>query len=375
MASRSPDTLIIGAGVIGASIAWNLARAGMRVTLLDTGSMGGEASWAGAGMLAPGGEVEAGDVWSDLALESLRMYPDFVAQLESAAGISIDYRCCGGIEVAFDDAEFHALKRRAKLQLPLGIPSTALDRPALCARVPIFDRDCAGALFYPDDAIVDPRDIMRALRTACGATGVEIREGWKVARLRASPGSVTVENQRGDSLESANAVLAAGAWSSEIAVSGVPAPQLPPAFPVKGHLTGYALDPGSLGPILRHGHTYLLQRSSGFTVAGTSSEQVGFDRTVDQRVVDDITARVSDLLPWLDGKKPATAWVGFRPAADSPGPIIHRAGDSALWLAYGHYRNGILLAPLTAKRLSEDILGAAGWATTASPIQRSVRLL
>jgi glycine oxidase len=375
MASHSPDTVIIGAGIIGASIAWKLARAGMRVTLLDAGSMGGEASWAGAGMLAPGGEVEARDVWSDLALESLRMYPDFVAEIESAAGIPIDYRRCGGVEVAFDDAEWHALRRRAKLQLPLGIPSAALDRPALRGRVPLFDRDCVGALFYPDDAIVDPRDIMRALRAACGATGVEIREGWRVARLRVSADSVTVENPRGDSLQSANAVLAAGAWSSEMAVSGTPAPQLPPAFPIKGHLTGYALDPGSLGPILRRGHTYLLQRSSGFTIAGTSSEQVGFDRTVDERVVDDITARVCDLLPWLHGKKPATAWVGFRPAAESPGPVIQRAGDSALWLAYGHYRNGILLAPLTAKLVSEEILGAAGWAAHASPLQRSARPL
>jgi glycine oxidase len=372
--SRSPDVIdviIIGAGIIGASIAWKLARAGLRVTLLDAGSMGGEASWAGAGMLAPGGEVETRDVWSDLALESLRMYPEFIAQLESESGLSIDYQRCGGVEVAFDDAEWQTLLRRAQLQLPLGIHSHALDGPALRERVPLFDRHAAGALLYPEDAIVDPRDIMRALRAACGATSIEVREGWRVTGISISADSVTVQNQRGDSLHAANAVLAAGAWSSEIRISGGALPPPPLAFPVKGHLTGYQLAAGSLGPILRRGHTYLLQRSSGFTIAGTSSEHVGFDRALDQRVVGDITERVCELLPFLRGRELSTAWAGFRPAAESLGPVIRRAGDSALWLAYGHYRNGILLAPVTARLVSDEILGVARRAAQASPVHQS----
>ncbi len=327
--------------------------------------MGGEASWAGAGMLAPGGEVEARDAWSDLALESLRMYPEFVAQLETESGVSIDYLRCGGVEVAFDDAEWQLLARRAELQQPLGIPYAKLDGPGLRERVPLFDRQIAGALLYPDDAIVDPRDIMRALRTVCCAADVEIREGWRVTGLRVFADSIHVENQHGDALTAANTVLAAGAWSSEIAISGIEVPQLPAAFPVKGHLMGYQLEPQSLGPILRHGHTYLLQRSTGFTIAGTSTEHEGFDRSVDDRVIRDITARACDLLPWLRGRQPVAAWNGFRPAADSPGPVIRRAGESGLWLAYGHYRNGILLAPVTARLVSEGILGSGRARETA----------
>jgi glycine oxidase len=307
-------------------------------------------------MLAPGGEVEARDVWSDLALESLRLYPEFVEHLESESGLSIDYLRCGGVEVAFDDAEWRILTRRAELQRPLGILSANLDEPGLRQQVPLLDR-AAGALFYPHDAIVDPRDIMRALRTACCASGVEIWEGWRVTGLRVSAGSIRVENQRGDTVTAASAVLAAGAWSTEIAVSGIAVPQLPPAFPVKGHLMGYQLEPRSLGPILRHGHTYLLQRSSGFTIAGTSTEHVGFDRSVDDRVIRDITSRACEMLPWLRDRQPVAAWTGFRPAADSPGPVIRRVGDSGIWLAYGHYRNGILLAPVTARLVSEEILG------------------
>jgi glycine oxidase len=336
----------------------------MRVTLVDAGAMGGEASWAGAGMLAPGGEFVSRGPWLDLALDSMRMYPDFVARLESESGVSIDYLRCGGVELAFDEEEWRDLSRRAEAQHPLGIRSTPLDQSGVRERVPRFDRACAAALYYPDDAIVDPRDIMRALGTACRAAGVEIREGWPAAAIRVSPGSITVEGQR-ETLEASAAVLAAGAWSTEIAISGATLPPLPPAYPVKGHLTGYYLEPGALGSILRHGHTYLLQRSSGFTVAGTTSEQVGFERSVEAHSVDDITSRVCDLLPWLrtQHEQPATAWVGFRPAADAPGPVIRRAGDSNLWLAYGHYRNGILLAPVTSRLVAEEVLSF----TTGSP--------
>jgi glycine oxidase len=357
MSSHSPDVIVIGAGIVGASIAWKLAHAGLSVSLLDAGTMGGEASWAGAGMLALGGEVEARDVWSDLALESLGMYPDYVARLEAESGVSIDYRRCGAVEVAFEGEEYQALARRAELQRSLGIPSLALDDAELRKLVPLFDRESAGALFYPADAIVDPRDIMRALRTACCTADVEIFEGWRTARIKLSAGSVEVENARGDVLHAAAAVLAAGAWSSEIAVSGITIPPFPRAFPVKGHLIGYDCSPRTLGPILRRGHTYLLQRSNGFTIAGTSSDQVDFNRSIDAKVVSDITTRACELLPALAGERPVAVWAGFRPAADSAGPVIQRAGDSRLWLAYGHYRNGILLAPVTAGRISREIAG------------------
>jgi len=360
MSSHSPDAIVIGAGIIGASIAWKLAHAGLRVCMLDAGSVGGEASWAGAGMLAPGGEVETRDIWTDLALESQRMYPVYVAQLEAESGVSIDYRRCGAVEVAFDRAEYQALARRAEFQRALGIASLALDDSELRKLVPLFDREAAGALFYAGDAIVDPRDIMLSLRTACCTMGVEIRRGWRAARIKLSADSVQVENERGDALHAATGVLAAGAWSSEIAVSGVSLPPLPRAFPVKGHLTGYNCSPRTLGPILRRGHTYLLQRSNGFTIAGTSSEHVGFNRSIDAEVVNDITARVCELLPALEGQRPVAAWSGFRPAAESTGPVIQRAGDSRLWLAYGHYRNGILLAPVTAGRISGEIAGGHG---------------
>jgi glycine oxidase len=366
MSSPFLDTIVIGGGIVGASAAWKLARAGQRVTLVDAGSVGGEASWAGAGMLAPGGEIVSHEPWLDLALESMRAYPDFVAQLQSESGVAIDYRVCGGIDVAFDDAEWQALSIRGEKQRALGIHSTVLDRQGLRRLIPLLDREFAGALCYPDDALIDPRDVMRALTIACRSAGVEIREAWRASAIHVTQHSVMVAGQT-ERLHALSAVLSAGAWSTGIAISGAALPPLPLAFPVKGMLTGYTLDPGVLNPILRYGHTYLLQRSTGFTLAGTTSEQVGFDRAVDTRSIDDITSRVGDLWPWLRQHTPDAAWVGFRPGADAPGPVIRRAGDSGLWLSYGHFRNGILLAPVTARLLTEGILASAHPAPVENP--------
>lgn len=155
--------------------------------------------------------------------------------------------------------------------------------------------------------------------------------------------------------ETPHAVLAAGAWSSEIEVEGQ---SLPRAFPVRGHLVGYALEPHSLGPILRRGHTYLLQRSGGFTIAGTSSEEVGFDRTLNPVLVSDIHSRAAALLPRLAAGRSRRGWDFDRRPATSE-PVVGRAGGMALWLAYGHYRNGILMAPATALRVAKSLIEAS----------------
>ena len=124
---------------------------------------------------------------------------------------------------------------------------------------------------------------------------------------------------------------------------------------MRGHLVGFDLEPGSLGPILRQGHTYVIQRSNGFTIAGTSSEQVGFDRQLDPEIVADIRARACELVPRLRSAPEPKAWLGFRPATAGFELSIGRLPDTRLWLAYGHYRNGILLAPATALRVSRDM--------------------
>ena len=350
------DVIVVGAGIIGGSIAWRLAQARVRVLLVDAARMGEEASSAGAGMLAPGGEMEEHSAWNDLALESLRLYPAYVAELQDESGCAIDFQRLGAVEVAYTGEEWEALQSRAARQSSLGIPAGALDPRDLRQHVPLARQDVAGALFYPQDALVDPRDVMAALRAVCRARNVEIREGVRVAAIRVAGQTVRVESS-GETWEAATAVLAAGAWSSQIAVDGQ---VLPEAFPVRGHLIGYSIEPHSLGPLLRHGSTYLLQRSGGLLIAGTSSERVGFDRTLDPASVQDIRSRVARLAPPLAALEPSEQWVGFRPAVEGVSPVLGRMGASPLWLAYGHYRNGILMAPGTARRIAAGLIASSG---------------
>jgi glycine oxidase len=346
---------VAGGGIIGASIAWRLAQRGMRVEIFDAGVLGGEASFAGAGMLAPGAEITKRGGWTDLALESLAAYPEFVEELEAETGVPIDYRECGSVELAFTAEEWDALRRRAVLQSGLGIRSDELDTDAARRAVPNAGlAGVIGALHYPNDAIVDPRDVMAALRQALSKNGVVVHERAAVTEVRSDGKSALVRTGAGE-WHGDCAVLAAGAWTSRIAVvTGGTLQNLPAAVPVRGHLIGWRLPP-SLGPILRHEHTYLLQRNSGFLIAGTSEERVGFDRRVDPATVSAISRRARSLLPSLPLGAPDEAWIGFRPGTESGEPVIGRLGDSRIWLAYGHYRNGILMTPATSRRIAAEI--------------------
>jgi glycine oxidase len=358
MPAPAPDVAVIGAGIIGTSIAWRLAQAGCRVTMLEAGSVGGEASWAGAGMLAPGGEIESRSPWADFALESLALYPAFVDELRGESGAAIDYQQRGAVEVALTPAEWDRLQARAAAQRAIGISSEPLDAAGLREMVPLFESEFAGARYFPADALVDPRDVISALRRACTTRGVAIEEHRRVSGVRLHRTSVEIESDAG-TLTAACAVIAAGAWSGEIAVRREGERiAIPASFPVKGHLVGYRLEPGSLRPILRQAETYLLQRASGFTVAGSSVERVGFDRGIDGRLVAEIHGRACCVLPCLKSAAPPEPWMGFRPATHSLEPEIRRIPGTGLWLSYGHYRNGILLAPATARRVSREIVAS-----------------
>lgn len=328
---------VAGGGIIGLTVAWRLAQRGFPVTVFDKGAMGAEASWAGAGMLAPGGEILATSPIATLAIEARNIYPSFVRELEEASRSRIDFEECGALDLAYSAEEWRGLEARAAHQAALGIRSETLDLGrvlSICSHIRTAGLE--GARFYPGDAIVNPREIVSALCSICPALGVSLIENRAVESL--------------DSLAAFDAaVVAAGAWSSQISTGGLPA-----AAPVKGHLIGYQQPPGRYRTIIRHGHTYLLQRSGGLLIAGSSEEHVGFDRSVDARIVRDIAARAAFVLPHLAGETPTEAWTGLRPASDALHTGAYGAGGR-LYLAYGHYRNGILLAPVTGRNLAAEI--------------------
>jgi glycine oxidase len=326
--ARGPGITVVGAGIIGSSIARRLAMAGRKVRLIDAREAGKGATAAAAGMLALGGECDTDSVWLRLGRRSMELYPGWVRELEEETGLAIDFSIGGALEQADSDTDPGALALRCERQKLLGIRCEMRGHAA----------------FYPGDGAVDPRSVFRALLASCRRLGVQIVERQPVERIDDRAGPV---------------VIAAGAWSGAIPVfSAGRRRDLPRTVPVKGHLIAYSLAPGSLPHILRRGHTYIVQRADGFTIAGGTSEQIGFDETVDAEWCLDIRRRAERLWPELGQHAPCAAWAGLRPLSETGEPAIGPMEGGRVWLAYGHYRNGILLAPVTAEIVAGGILGA-----------------
>ena len=337
--------IIIGAGIIGLSLGWRLAQRGVRATVLDRSAAASEASWAAAGMLAPGGEFESGET-ARFAVESLRMYPAFIRELTESTGCPIDFRICGTIEV--DSGA------NPEQQAQNGIRSHAISWAEAEKMVPGMARVEGGLRFYPDDALVDPREACHALLAACRARGVSIQENCCVQSIQAGR-DVTVETSQGR-LTSDRLVIAAGAWSGAIPLSVRGARcQQPGTHPVRGILVGRQFPRRTVGPFLRRGHNYLVQRESGVAIGGTTAEKAGFDRTVSEEAVDKVVRGVEALWPEFANGTESQSWIGFRPASDNGEPQIGRFEDAPVWMAYGHFRNGILMAPATAAKLLKEL--------------------
>ncbi len=308
-------------------------------------------------LLAPGGELDRGSELLALAKRSRSLYPKYVGELETASGLAIDYQENGALDLAFSATEWQELRQRSNRQIELGIHSRLMPTHQVKTFWPFVRTEgLVGAMFYPDDAVVDPRTLMAALRVACERAGVTIAERHPVHRIeQVSARHIRVWNGTGGN-DFRDAVLAAGAWSGSIAISGMP--PIPASEPVKGHLIGYQMPQKCCQTIVRHGltHTYMLQRANGFLIAGSNMEYAGFDRSIQNQVVKQLESNAAFLLPHLAETSPTEVWTGFRPGSDR----LHlgRWQESPLYLAYGHLRNGLLLAPVTAECIADEIAEA-----------------
>ena len=340
---------VIGGGIIGSTIAWRLAQQGWRVVLFEKLRLGGEASWAAAGMLAPGGELDesVSPARVELFLENRRRYGAFVEELTRETALPIDYRECGALDLAYSDEDWTALLRSADRHREFGIGSRRMTADQVRTFSPHIETEkLAGALFYPGDAVVAPREMMAALDAACRKRGVEVRENITVDAVETRGAGIEIKGEL-----FTVAVIAAGAWSSSIRING--SCELPPSEPVKGHLLGFELPLGACPTIVRHGPIYVFQRGSGMVVVGASVEHVGYRREVDETVWEPLLSRATRVLPVLEKLRPVDIWTGFRPQSDAL--HVERWKGTSLFLAYGHFRNGILLAPTTAESIAKEL--------------------
>ncbi len=313
---------VIGGGVIGLSIAWRLAQRGEAVTVYDP-APGSGASHVAAGMLAPVTEVHYGEeALLELNLESTRRYPAFVAELEAAVGMPTGYYPCGTLVVARDTDDLAALEHLAAFQRELGLDVTKV-RAGLCREIePGLAPGVRGGLLVAGDHQVDPRLLVAALIEACRQAGV-VFVAERVTELPA--GDV--------------AVVAAGCWSAEIAGVEVA------VRPVKGQLVRLR---GKLGleRNIRGLDVYIVPRPDGEVVVGATAEERGFETTVTAGAIHELLRAAIELVPDIAELEVAEVSAGLRPASPDNRPIIERRGDVVV--ATGHYRNGVLLAPLTA---------------------------
>jgi len=352
----SPRIAIIGAGVIGLSIAWRLAQRGARVTVFERQETGQGASHAAAGMLAACAEVEPGEEHLfALNRASQALWPAFAEELEAASGMAVDLRREGTLVVALNADDRARLQHHLEFQHQLGLSLDWLTAAEVKRREPHLSPSVIGALVSPQDHQIDNRKVAGALRIAAERAGAVIRQHAGVDRI-------VVEHGRAagvmvaDTLHRADiVVLAAGAWSR--AIDGLPAEARPPVRPVKGQMLCLRMD--ARAPLLRHvvwaPDVYLVPRLDGRLLVGATVEEKGFDPHLTAGGQLTLLNAAWRALPGIEDLPLEESWVGFRPGSRDDAPILGAGPLDGLVYATGHHRNGILLTPITAQTIADLI--------------------
>lgn len=355
-----PDVVIVGAGLAGLPVAWELQRRGARVHVVDRGHPGQGTSRVAAGMLAPITEVEPDDpVHLRLGQLARERWPAFVDDLRSATGHGIAIRTHGTLAVARDRDEAEALDRFRGICARFGLPVERLMPSAARKREPALAPTLRLALEIPDDAAVDPRTVTAALAAAVRARGGTIETGVEVARVVLQDGrAVGVERADGGVIRAGVVVLAGGAESARFA--GVPEFARVPVRPVKGQLLVLRdpRGPGMVERVLRFGTGYLVPRDDGRYVLGATTEERGFDRAVTAWAVHDLLRDGAELVPGVLDLELVETLVGWRPTTPDGLPAVGPARDvDGLWWATGQHRNGVLFASITGALVADALTG------------------
>jgi glycine oxidase len=349
---------IIGGGVCGLGIGWRLAQAGRPVTVIERAQAGMGTSWAAAGMLAPQVEAEPSEEpLLALTLESRDLWSDFAAEVEAASDIEVDYRREGTLVVALDRDDVERLRHRYDYQTSLGLDLEWITGAEARRREPHLARGVGAAVFSALDHQVDNRLLSAALREAyLRARGV-LLENTAVRELLHEAGRVTgLRLEDDEALEAEVVIVAAGPWSRDI--PGLPEALRPPVRPLKGQML--ALQMPRAAPLLDHvvwgPDIYLVPRSDGRLLVGATVEEMGFDPNLTAGGMMDLLREAWEVLPGIYDLPLVESWVGFRPASRDDAPILGPTAMAGLIMATGHHRNGILLAPITARTIADCVL-------------------
>jgi glycine oxidase len=373
--SKNSDVLIIGGGVIGMCIARELKKRGVeKVTLLERGKLGAEASSAAAGMLTVQADATEHDEFFDLCHQARGLYENFAAEIKDESGIDIELETSGTLSVAFGEADSARLEKIFAWQNAAGYAVEKLSAAEVLKLEPAISPAIRGGLYFPRDAQVENRLLVKALGASLRHYGVEIRENTAAESLSRENGKITGAETDTESFAAPVVVLATGAWTSLIKFESGSSLSFE-VFPVRGQMLSYLPGQKLLKRVVMSADGYLVPRLDGRILAGATVENAGFEKIVTTEGIHFLLQTAEEIMPGLKSLVVSEEWAGLRPCSADSLPILGKHfGAEGLFVATAHYRNGILLAPLTGKLVAEEITaGVAKYNTEKFGVRRLVK--
>jgi glycine oxidase len=352
----SKKIIIIGAGVIGLSTALELQMRGHKVVVLEKGKCGGQASGAAAGLLAPFSEIEEDpDDFFTLCLASLRRFSHWKDLVKTESNHLFEYTTSGTLHAYFHEADLLKMEMRMNWQKKYNVKAEQLTASQMSKMEPSLAQEVVAGLYYPEESHLYAPDYLLALEKACQNVGVTIHENVGKVMLEHVLEKSTVKDEQGNSYSGDTIVLCSGAWSSEWEQSLNLAI---PVFPIRGQICAYEQLHDGLNHIIFTSQGYLVTKGNNTLVCGASEDIAGYNTSTTDKGIQRLKNWNSHVLPMIDKKEPFSVWAGLRPATQDGFPLIgHHPHAENIILACGHYRNGILLSPITAEIVANLVEG------------------
>ena len=347
-----PDVIVVGGGLMGCSIAYRLAKEGIQVLVLERSIPGAEASSAAAGILGPTVESFDDAFALQLGRQSRELHAELAEELDEYFGIDVGFRRCGVVKVALDEAEAAELDQQASSLELQGVRCERWSRQELLEREPGCNPEATGALSMAEDAQVEPKKLLSAVALGAEREGARFRTGATVRGVQVDGSCVRGVQLGGEIIEADKVVVAAGSWTTLI--PGLPLDSQT-IFPVRGQMIATETRPPVFRRIVFGAGGYVVTRPDGRVLCGSTMERVGFERGITFGGMADVIEKATSIAPGLRSAPIVAHWSSFRPGTPDGLPLVGETQIDGLFVASGHYRNGILLAPLTAEILADAI--------------------
>ena len=349
------DVIVVGGGLMGCSVAYRLAKDGAKVTVLERSIPGAEASSAAAGILGPTVESFDDAFALQLGRQSRELHAALAEELDEQFGVDVGFRRCGVVKVALDQTELDELERQAESLRVQGVRCAQWSAEELARQEPACNPEALGALNMPEDAQVEPKKLLSAVALGAEREGVTFRTGATVRAIEVEGGRARGVLLGHEKLHTDRVVVAAGSWTTLI-------PGLPfdpeTIYPVRGQMITTQTRPPIFRRIIFGAGGYVVTRPDGRVLCGSTMERVGFQRGITFGGMADVIAKATRIAPTLRDAAIESHWSSFRPGTPDGLPLVGESRVDGLFVASGHYRNGILLAPLTAELIADAMSGA-----------------